>query len=144
MKKNIYFTLIILLLIACNGKSRQNSATVLQSDSIAQIDDTTDDFNAFYARFISDSVFQKQHIVFPLKDAIVECNSVVTLTAQNWIFDSHDIRIYDKASDTLSIKQTQTQCHFTLERKETGILYEMKFEKRPQGWYLVYYLVNAC
>lgn len=144
--KPIVFLLISFVLISCNNRQKVNLTTESKGHKINSNLDffKNHDFEVFYSAFISDSLFQKQHIIFPLKDAIYECDTTITLTRENWAFDSHDMRDYDKSLDSIIIKQEEDMLNYSLTRKEVGKLYEMRFERIKGTWYLVYYFVNAC
>jgi hypothetical protein len=147
--KTVYLFLFIVL-IACNSQSNSNKRfnkeikNVAKNNTLCNTYNEKNDFELFYSKFISDSIFQKSHIKFPLKNAISECDTTITLTEKNWHFDSNDIRKYDKTIDRLIVKEGRNEFHFIIERIDVGILYKERFMKINNIWYLVYYFVNAC
>lgn len=144
--KPIIILFMSFLLTSCNNGQKvnfsRNDKEIKNNSNIELF--KNDDFSVFYSEFISDSLFQKEHIIFPLKDAVYECDSIVTLTKENWTFDSVDVRNYDKSLDNIIINQGKDKFKITLNRKEVGKLYEMIFKKIDGSWYLIYYFVNAC
>lgn len=67
MTKNI-FILTCLLLFSCGTKSTDSTSSDRSTDSLT-ISKTTDqeDFNEFFARFTTDSVFQMERTKFPFR-----------------------------------------------------------------------------
>lgn len=140
--KTIYMKLIYLILIlsayACTNVVKRENNNALQEPS--------SEFDIFYSKFITDSVFQIKHIKFPLGGMIAKCDtSIRFLEHSNWIFFSDDIR--KEESDELNkIKKIQTpnSYHFSCIREEVGLITEIRFEKKGEDWFLVYLFVNAC
>lgn len=56
------------------------------------IDSLPKEFIEFYEKFISDSIFQKEHINFPIIAVIAECDSTIDLTNKNWKNYTWDFR----------------------------------------------------
>ena len=56
----------------------------------------------------------------------------------------NDIRKYDKSLDRIKLKEGKSQYRLILIRKEVGMLYELRFKKVEDTWYLVYCFIDAC
>lgn len=116
-----------------------------ENKSKSDINFENKEFELFYAKFISDSLFQMEHIKFPVKGMISECDTTIYLTRSNWKFFSEDIRIsVNNSLDTNKIEQDSLKFHYLNIRKEVGTLFEIEFKKIDGNWYLVYYFLNAC
>jgi hypothetical protein len=107
--------------------------------------DYTNDFVAFYANFLQDSVFQKDHIVFPLVvntyyDAPDEMfkDTTYSIAKTNWHILSSDSIMNFEYSWSKNTKFGDKQMIF-LNGNDNGIYEEYYFEKINNEWFLVLY-----
>lgn len=111
-----------------------NSSTTEQAPPAAQ--SLPADFKAFYEQFQSDSVFQMEHIAFPLY--YEENGQKQELLAENWI--TH--RPFDDMGGTFE-RVFEGDENIVIETIVTrGAPYHMirRFGKLADGWNLIYYL----
>jgi hypothetical protein len=105
------------------------------------------DFLIFYRKFISDSLFQKEHINFTkLIGVIGACEKTTVLTKSNWKFDDwefiDEIRIDEKWSNTFYASNAVFFFEYLL--KEVGTIRQLGFEKNNNKWYLTLYFADDC
>lgn len=99
-----------------------------------------ENFDVFYKRFISDSMFQLSRITFPLKCDISEKNIIKSfIDKQDWkpirvSIDNVDRKIYkvDKKNTTSEVSH-----RIYIENSDVDIQLRYRLIKRK--WYLVYY-----
>jgi len=103
------------------------------------------EFIEFYEKFISDSIFQKEHINFPILAVISECDSTIDLTNKNWKNYTWDFRKdFYNPNDSNLIYLNKDRFYFESTRKEVGLLFQIGFEKVNENWFLTFYIVNTC
>jgi len=172
MRILIFFLTGLTLLTSCNirSKNKVDSNDLSNNDKQAVVTDniwervdkkgewfkidskifmTTDsisaDFTDFYDKFISDSIFQLEHIRFPVLAVIGECDTTIQLNKSNWENYSFDFRKdFYNPLDSNVIYENETQFYYQNYRKEIGLLFRIGFEKQDGKWILTLYDVNAC
>ncbi len=87
MLKKYSLILVLFFLAACNPKQEQGGP--LESDVPVLSSELPEGFHDFYDKFHSDSIFQLDHIVFPLKGEVTRKDSMETLTVE---------KVYDRAT----------------------------------------------
>lgn len=103
------------------------------------------DFNDFYSRFISDSIFQKEHIDFSILGAIVECDSTIILSHKNWKYIPADFRTdFYNPLDSNTVSLNKSKIFIENYRKEIGPFLQMGFEKINNIWFLTLIKINVC
>ncbi len=164
MKKNFKFTnlphvfkmvLLILFLcpifyINCNGDTKKHN----DKQQIKQTF-TDEDFDTFYKKFYSDSLFQITRITFPLKGfnsdsydpELGDKNPPYFWKKKDWTFlhtldqdklkDSHEdgVDIYRKTIKHNSVSMVTEKMYM----EESGYSEERKFKKINGKWYLIFY-----
>ena len=116
-----------------------DSKLLLTTDSISA------DFADFYNEFISDSIYQREHIQFPVLAAIGDCDTTIQLNESNWKNYNYDFRKdFYNPQDSNVIYQNESKFYYLNYRKEIGLLFRIGFEKRDGKWILTLYDVNAC
>lgn len=80
MRSKLSFLIVLLILaVSCeNNKPSEDAAMVEDAQVLSS--ELPEGFHDFYDQFHSDSVFQMEHIVFPLKGAAVRKDSMETLS----------------------------------------------------------------
>ena len=111
------------------------------------------DFAEFYAQFISDSIFQLQHIAYDkLIGVIGHCDTTIRFTKVNWEYNNWDYtKFFNEDNNTDNIDGWDNTFYFTNKRfyyqfrlKEIGWIYKTGFEKIKGKWQLTLYDENAC
>ncbi len=116
-----------------------DSKIFLTTDSISA------DFVDFYNKFISDSIFQREHIHFPFLAAIGECDTTIQLNESNWENYICDFRKdFYNPLDSNVIYQNESKFYYQNYQMEIGLLFRIGFEKQDGKWILTLYDVNAC
>ena len=168
--KLIFLTLLVTM-VSCNANMNENNndsieetnTTFNQEDILKLVNDKIDffknngricynldsinpDFTQFYKKFITDSVFQINHVKFPINGMYEECEGEsVEATINNWRFLNFDIRndfYYDLDSNLFY--QNEKLFYYESHRKEVGIIAVLGFEKIDDIWYLVLFQFNSC
>ncbi len=116
-----------------------------ETETYVTIDSLPIDFNDFYAKFISDSTFQKERIESSLLGVIGECDSTIILSDNNWEYLNTDFRsdFYNPLdSNTVSISISKILIENY--RKEIGLIFQMGFEKKNNKWFLTLITIDIC
>ena len=164
------FILTLFLLYSCSSQRDENSnnrIAAAKQDSLSvkiwetienkenwfktdskiyrSIDSLPAEFVEFYEKFISDSTFQQGHINFPITAVVVECDSTIVLTRENWKKFTWDIRKdFYAPNDSNSIYLDKDRFYYENIRKEIGLLFQIGFEKINGKWWLTFYIANTC
>jgi hypothetical protein len=101
---------------------------------------STEDFDQFYNKFHSDSLFQISRIKFPLGGMSLEGYESTPWTKGNWLMMKTRIQDIDTTQYEISYKKTDKQFNQKVWIKDSGFSSEYKFELIDKKWYLVYVL----
>jgi len=106
--------------------------------------DIPQDFLNFYEKFHQDSLYQMEHIIFPLQglpayaDSATIAEKSFRFQKEDWVlhkrFDDQDgqfNRSFNKLSEGMMVEQ--------IKNVENGIGIQRRFVKRENDWYLIYY-----
>lgn len=128
--------------MAVSCGNNQKSQREAQNEKVESAPDN-DDFMTFYDRFGTDSLFQVQHIIFPLEgmksvtDTIEIVNPDFRWQREDWVvhgpFDDMDgtfVREFIAAKDIVVENIHDNSGTFSMERR---------FAKMSSGWNLIYY-----
>ena len=102
------------------------------------------DFLAFYQRFHSDSVYQMEHIVFPLQ-GLPSMADDATLSANNYRWQKEDWVLhqpFENAEGEFSRRFTKINDEMVIENIELvggGYGMQRRWSKSGEDWYLIYY-----
>lgn len=111
-------------------------------DAILSMDsfNVRESFSNFIFKYKSDSVFQKRHILFPVKityheDCEEDSNTEVYLTEHEWNYDSFQDTLINGEClkyqiDTVNFFVTRMGC-------DSGVNIEYVFKKKDNSWFLV-------
>lgn len=141
--------LLIIVLICCVIASCKPTTKTAKDDRTAQkgtqTESTTakkkssvEDFDKFYNRFHTDSLFQISRVKFPIDGFCVSSDTVAKWSTQNWLMMR--TRIYDVDTTKYKISYNKTDKTFT-ERvwiENAGLVTECRFELIGGKWWLVY------
>ena len=131
--------LLIILLLGCNNA--EETSTELAQESVLS-SELPSGFHGFYDDFHSDSLFQLNHIVFPLKGQMIRKDSMETISlekeylANDWKLhkpfqsDAGYNRNFTVMGDLVIEKMVDNMGLFTVERR---------WGKVDTTWSLIYY-----
>lgn len=136
MKKYSILVLAIALLAACKDEKPMH-------DQVNAPTDLPKDFLDFYQRFLTDSLYQMEHILFPLQglpdkaDSSLLAKSDFRWQEQDWIMH----RPIDQESGFSVNLRPVTDTYVQEDIRHESGLYgmERRFAYMDDGWYLIYY-----
>jgi hypothetical protein len=99
-----------------------------------------EDFDEFYRKFTSDSLFQMSRIKFPLAGKSVDEFDVKEWTKENWSLMKTMIFDIDTATYKTEYKKSSKEFKGKVWIEGSGFNYEFRFEVINDRWYLVYAL----
>ncbi len=142
--------LLTALLFSCNGKEakpaegledRSAQATVLTDEKC----DT--DFDVFFKKFGSDSIFQKQHVKFPLKNTFLDMEGDLDVIRKDIKENEYRFSNFKKDNETgdaggngsykVNIKKEKDSVYYNLTGIDNGIATVVKFVFINGCWYMV-------
>lgn len=136
MKTYVLFALLVLLTTACKREAAVG-------DQVNAPADLPEGFLDFYQRFLTDSLYQMEHILFPLQglpdkaDSTALTGSSFRWQMENWVMH----RPIDGESG-FSVNLRPVTDSYVQEniRHESGLYgMERRFAYMDDGWYLIYY-----
>lgn len=134
---SLFFCCFLLLFItAC----RQNTTT----NETTETDQYLVEFEAFYDRFHLDSLYQMQHITFPLEGIPAQADSA-TLVDNSFRWQKDDWRMhrpfnrYDNNFQREFLPVGKTMIVEKITDGKTGFSMTRRFAKLDDEWYLIYY-----
>jgi hypothetical protein len=167
--RQLTFILLTLGILSCNSKNfiatKENSSNndktekeniwakidkkkvwfLEETKTYKTIDSIPIDFDDFYAKFISDSTFQKEHIESSILGAIGECDSTIILSDKNWEYLLLDFRSdFYNPLDSNTVSFNKSKILIENFRMEIGFLFQMGFEKKNGNWYLTLITIDNC
>jgi hypothetical protein len=146
----IFGLFVSLMIISCNQKkaiskidTSQNQ--VVRDDKLDRVVDNSTfkfkskDFQEFYNKFITDTVFQLSRVKFPLKGQYEDFDGESEWERVKWSCIKWDVRQeLNKTDDSISIVQDNNRFFFGSYCRDCGFSFEMEFEKIDEEWYLTY------
>lgn len=135
--------MLFALLFSCGGGSSEQTF----KNSVFDLESTVPtDFMDFYVKFCQDSVFQMEHIQFPLKGMPAMAVEISQDSINNFYWQEEEwtvhkpfvgdeeeyLKEFQKISDNLISE-------YIIERK-MGYGMERRFSKLGGTWYLIYYM----
>jgi hypothetical protein len=142
-KKIILFWLTFLLMIgSCSNSKNQQSSIKDQTREANKYENFKfeyNDFEVFYDKFISDSIFQISRVKFPIKGVYADYEGEIEWTKEKWPFMKWDVREeIKKTQDSISISQSKDRFFFGSYCLDCGFSFEMTFDKIENEWFLTY------
>ncbi|MDB4920832.1 hypothetical protein [Mucilaginibacter sp.] len=135
--------LICLFLSNCNSNKKASEtagkSTLVSKKKVNYYDSLTENFDSFFKKFQSDSVFQLTRVKFPFKitNESEEGDSTWFVRKSNWKYTSYGI---GKAADEIikkkKIKEGLINIELTIE--DTGVLVNHYFINKDGKWWLAY------
>lgn len=131
---------LLLVLTSCqlkNTSKKQNEQSKINNDSFSFM---YNDFKVFYNQFISDTIFQKSRIKFPLKGTYSDHSGDEKWKKQNWPYVNWHIEseLKNNTEDSISIIQNKNSFFYGIYCLDCGFSFEMEFEKINGKWFLTY------
>ena len=97
------------------------------------------DFEHFYNKFISDSLFQISNIKFPIKGVYADYEGEEAWTKEKWPLIKVNLTENNTNSvDSISINQSEKSFFYGNYCTDCGFSFEMSFKKIKHQWYLIY------
>lgn len=103
-----------------------------------------EDFLNFYEKFHQDSIYQLDHIIFPLQglpayaDSATMADRSFRFQKEDWVLhknfndqDGQFVRTFNKLSEGMMVEQ--------IKNSDNGIGMQRRFAKRGEEWFLIYY-----
>lgn len=137
--KHIFVILCLMLgLIACQSTPETESDNNLQVPA-----ELPESFADFYQRFLSDSLYQMEHILFPLQGIPDKADSA-TIVGNSFRWQMEDWKLHrpipagsDFSVTFRPLSETIIQENI---RHESGVYaMERRYAEFDDGWYLIYY-----
>jgi hypothetical protein len=145
MKKYLIVIIIALVVVFAALKLRNTFSGSASAEGGAISQELPEDFQAFYQAFHQDSVFQVEHIRFPLA-GLPSMADPELIRSGKFFFEKENWKLHRPfdPSDT-AYRQTfeiVNPDYLIIERiveKKSGIGLERRFIKEKDGWILIYY-----
>ncbi|GAA5222170.1 DUF4348 domain-containing protein [Membranihabitans marinus] len=133
-------TILLSILLFSNCNNTKQEENTLGIEEMTQV---PEDFSSFYLKFHSDSVFQLNHITFPLQGIPALISKEIdpdefTWSKEDWKFHSFD----NFDPDQYQIERQTFDSTLVTEKIidiKTNIGIKRRFAKFNDEWYLIYY-----
>lgn len=132
-----YFVIIVVILfvfISCADRGKKDEKSIPQKTE-SQIEN----FEVFFDKFSSDSVFQSSRIKFPLPVETYDIDSEKfdksTIAADKWTF--FNIKELDKKKYILNTIKEKDQNIVKIQVEDTGVSVDYIFQKQEDKWMLI-------
>lgn len=142
IKMRYFILALVFLLSACGGREEESAAT----DQHQRVNpgELPEGFADFYQRFHSDSIYQMQHIVFPLEGLPDNADSL-TLASQNFHWQAEDWRMQRQFDfemsefkrDIIPLNENMVLERIIHKSGELGMV--RRFALVGNEWHLIYY-----
>jgi len=97
-----------------------------------------EDFDRFYDRFHSDSMFQLSRVMFPLEGYRADGFGVERWKKETWPLMKVKVYDVDTAVYRVSYRKTENEFYEKVWLEESGFCFESRFRLIRKRWYLVY------
>lgn len=141
MRFSFSIALLCLLFVACKkNKTQEENLAGIFFDQ-----DVPGDFLEFYLRFHQDSIYQIEHVDFPLSGIPNLAFDMPEDSLSNFTWEKEDWKLHKafNYSDEYAreyIKYSDELIGEIIYEKETGYGIERRFSKNSTGWKLIYYI----
>lgn len=128
------------LLCSCNNKSRAKAEANRFEDTISLAKtQESEDFNIFLTRFQKDSVFQKDRIIFPLKNLLYNTDTgsfeEKMINEKEWQFMNFS-NLPENYLENIT-KSNNEEFNYNIQIEDTGVSVNYIFKIHNNRWYLV-------
>jgi hypothetical protein len=147
MQKNLIKLILTLVAVSCvflfyNKIKLDATESETSEPAVTYADSLPDDFHTFYDRFHTDSIYQMNHIIFPLSGVVQQGDSVLTLITKQWLADEWKLhKPFDNHGGTF--ERTFTNSNSIISETITGnggmFTVEKRYSKLAGEWHLIYY-----
>lgn len=135
----IYISLLAQLSSCTSGTSSAPNSTL--TETIISIEDSNDiqtDFEIFYNQFIEDSLFQMNHIEWPLEGNYIDYETEKNWSIENWNLITWDYKNEEITEfDSISFIETDSLTYLSYHCLDCGYSFALKFKKNNDDWKLV-------
>lgn len=138
---------LLLFFISCNRTSKEIAQTPgtdkKETSAIHQGNEAkrtfhNEDFDKFYQRFHSDSLFQMQRIKFPMQGYTLDSlGNNVPWTRQNWLMHRMGVQQVDTTVYKVEIKKEPGNCEEDIYIEGGGFRTKRMFNRENGKWYLI-------
>lgn len=137
---NVLFILTACTFLNSNARSNRGASDEVVSKPAPDTPVYYEDFEKFYKRFNSDTVFQIKRVKFPLDGYQVDEMGKATWSKKNWVY--HAATIYEITDPfyKTSINKEKTSVTDVVEAETGDFYFERRFELIKGKWFLVYCL----
>ncbi len=150
MSKKIYFLLYFVLILAfmsCKGGSNQKIHGENKVEADTSLNQLPRDFMEFYVKFHQDSIYQMNHISFPLEGAISASETKNdSMIPYKWRKDKWQLHHEFDSYNNIFVRKFYVFSDDLIIERITGVndLFQMerRFGKLSDGWNLIYYSVK--
>ena len=97
-----------------------------------------ENFDSFYDRFHTDSLFQISRVKFPIEGFCVSSDTIAKWSTKNWLMIRTRIYDVDKTQYKVSYNKTDKTCTERVWIENAGLVTECRFELIGGKWWLVY------
>jgi len=137
MRLTLLFT-IILLVFGCKS---QNSDSVAEEENTSSLSGVPD-FDKFYYRFHIDTIFQLEHISFPLEGMPSHYGDLdIDIETYKWQKEDwthHNLITSKEFESNFQVLDETLITEFIIHEKGTMGM-KRRFSKSEDGWFLIYY-----
>lgn len=133
------FISLLLFLTACGGSSNSEGFSKIKFN-----EDLPSEFMKFYMQFHTDSLYQVEHILFPL-DGLPPNADSVTIADKTFKWTAEDWQIhhpFSNANEAFKQEYLSVDDNTVIEYiidNSTGFGMERRFSNLGNEWYLIYY-----
>lgn len=135
MKSLIAILILLVGSSSCSDKSQNLEQNVLEKGNFPSTK-ALEDFDSFLNKFSSDSIFQKNRIVFPIVSNLYDVDNgqidTEVITQKDWSYSNLKSTDY-----TLKVYKSEKFDTVNIQGKETGVLVKYIFELIEGKWMLV-------
>lgn len=141
--KMLLFWLLILC-TQCNRKANPGTHSNTPNKAIAgreaksSIFKKTENFETFYNRFHTDSVFQINRVQFPLKGKQINTNGSFDWRKEQWLMIKAKASEIDRSTYNIKITKKEDSYFEGVYCKGCAFSFEMEYKLINRKWYLVY------
>lgn len=134
----IFASCVLLFMSSCSNKITKSN---IDNSSISH----SENFDSFYDKFVSDSLFQLSRIKFPLEGQNIDESEMENWNHEDWNRDNWQLmktKIYDVDTTQFKVdyKKEDKQFNGKIWIDNSGFDMEFKFELIENKWFLVYFL----
>lgn len=140
--KNTVITIIILsfvMFFSCqnsenNKKTNQDDKKSTETEENSEV--KNENFDDFYAKFISDMNFQLERVHFPIDGKYYEEGDAQEWTKDNWSYIKTNISDIDRNEYDVTVEKTDESVSHKIELPNSGFSMSYKFSLIDHKWYL--------